>query len=208
MKPAFFRWVFFERISLNIFGGYLIAPFFVGILGKTKGYMLHSILGSAILYLLIFQGGNVQHEYYQILILPALALFVGLGVHYIYENRSALVSPMLAYPVILVFFLFSFFFSYYRIKDYYNVPLDLVQISNIIVTLTKESDKIVTDRQGDTTLLYLSNRRGSPALYKSPEEFKAEDYKYIVTANKDSIESLKKKYQIIFQNNEFTIVKL
>jgi hypothetical protein len=115
---------------------------------------------------------------------------------------------MLAYPVILVFFLFSFFFSYYRIKDYYNVPLDLVQISNIIVTLTKESDKIVTDRQGDTTLLYLSNRRGSPALYKSPEEFKAEDYKYIVTANKDSIESLKKKYQIIFQNNEFTIVKL
>lgn len=208
MKPAFFRWVFFERISLNIFGGYLIAPFFVGILGKAKGYMLHSILGSAILYLLIFQGGNVQHEYYQILILPAFALFVGLGAHYIYENRSALVSPMLAYPVILVFFLFSFFFSYYRIKDYYNIPLDLVQISNIIITLTKESDKIVTDRQGDTTLLYLSNRRGSPALFKSPEEFKAEDYKYIVTANKDSIESLKKKYQIIFQNNEFTIVKL
>jgi hypothetical protein len=120
---------------LGPFYYYLIAPFFVGILGKTKGYMLHSILGSAILYLLIFQGGNVQHEYYQILILPALALFVGLGVHYIYENRSALVSPMLAYPVILVFFLFSFFFSYYRIKDYYNVPLDLVQISNIIVTL-------------------------------------------------------------------------
>src|SRR3989344_1679426 len=79
-RPAFFRWIFFERINNIIFGGYLTTFFLLGILGKSKKFFFQTFLLSNLLYLFTFQGGNIQHEYYQTLILPALAIFCGIGV--------------------------------------------------------------------------------------------------------------------------------
>ncbi|MCM8787982.1 MAG: glycosyltransferase family 39 protein, partial [Candidatus Omnitrophica bacterium] len=66
-RPAFFRWIFFERINNLIFGGYLTLFFILGIISKQKKLFLFTILLSSLLYLTVFQGGNVQHEYYQTL---------------------------------------------------------------------------------------------------------------------------------------------
>lgn len=208
-KPAFFRWIFFERINNYILGGYLTFFLILGIIFKPKKYYLHFLLFSALAFLFVIQGGNVQHEYYQILIFPPLVLFVGVGVNYLIEHKNNFFHPIFLYPAILLIFLLSIFFSYYKVKDYYQYPSDLVQIAKIVSSLTKQQDKIVTDRIGDTTLLYLMDRRGSPVIYKEIEELTKLGYQYLVTQNHELITKLKeRRYPIIFENNNFALIRL
>ncbi len=209
-KPAFFRWVFFERINNIILGGYLGLFFILGLLSKAKNQFLFTILISSLAYLFVFQGGNVQHEYYQILILPALAMFIGLGVNHLYINYKQFRTPLFISFTIFSIFLFSFFFSFYRVRDYYNYSSDLLSIAKIIKDLTREKDKIITDTSGDTTLLYLSQRRGAPATYRSLPELRSIGYTYFVTLNREVVEKIKQEeaFELIFENDKVSIFKL
>ncbi|OGK52783.1 hypothetical protein A2966_04730 [Candidatus Roizmanbacteria bacterium RIFCSPLOWO2_01_FULL_41_22] len=208
-KPAFFRWIFFERLGIGIFGVYLSVFFFLGLVAKTKKYLLHVILLACVIYLFTFQGGNVQHEYYQTIILPPVAIMVGLGVAFLISQGKYLLHPALTYLLIAIFFTAGFAFSFYKVRDFYIYPNDLIQKAKIISSLTNENDRIVTDRNGDTTLLYLANRRGSPAIYKTPAEFSAMGYKYLITANQESVANLKAEgYQVVVETNMFTLISL
>lgn len=209
-RPAFFRWIFFERINNLILGGYLTFFFLLGALTRRRTLFLHSILLSSLAYLFTFQGGNVQHEYYQTLILPALAIFVAVGANFIFQNQKLFTYLPITLIVVVTIFLFSFLVSYLRVKDYYNYPKDLVSISNIVRDLTADEDKIVTDTLGDTTLLYLSNRKGAPSVFKDLNDLKKDGYSYFVTLNRDVIESTKSSntFLLLFENEKFAIFKL
>lgn len=207
-KPAYFRWILMERLGVLIFGIYLSGFFILGIIAKTKKFLMLSIALSALAYLLTFQGGNLQHEYYQTIILPAVALITGLGIAQVLDSKSSF-NKVLAYPVIIGVIGLSFVFSYYRVKDYYNYSQDLVQIAKLIDTFTNENDLIVTDTTGDTTLLYLADRKGAPATYKNIPELKKTGYSYFVTNKKDVSEDLKKQgYTILVDNDKISIIKL
>ncbi|MCX7881399.1 MAG: glycosyltransferase family 39 protein [Patescibacteria group bacterium] len=209
-KPAFFRWIFFERINNLILGGYLIFFLILGLLTRPKNFFLHSIIFSGFLYLLVFQGGNVQHEYYQTIILPSLAFAVGLGVNNLLSNQKVFLPLWLSIPSVLLLFGLSFFFSFYKVKDFYNYPPELPQIAKVINNLTKPNDKIITDRMGDTTLLYLSDRKGAPSVYKPIDDLKKIGYTYLAVFNKETAEKIKSenKYQIVFENEYFIFFKL
>lgn len=208
LRPAFFRWIFFERINNLILGGYLTIFLIIGIIQKTKKYFFHSFLISSIFYLFIFQGGNIQHDYYQTLILPSLSIFVALGINLVIENKK-IFNYWLSLFFILTSLSLSWFFSFYQIKDHYHYSQELIQEANIIKSLTSPEDKIVVDRMGDTTLLYLSERKGAPAIYKDPKDLKTLGYKYLITSNVEEIKKLKKEnYKIIFENDKFSIFKL
>ena len=207
-RPSFFRWIFFERINNLILGGYLTTFFIIGILSKQKRKFIFSFLASAIFYLLVFQGGNIQHEYYQTLVLPALAFFVGAGINFIFENKKMFIPQFFIYAIVICSYLFSFYFSFGKTKNNYQFPKDLITIANIVRKLTNPEDKIVTDRQGDTTLLYLMDRRGAPSIYKEPSELKKLGYAYLLTQNKNYVDNLKKEYQIVFESNNFWLIKL
>lgn len=209
LKPAFFRWIFFERINNFMLGGYLTFFFILGVLSKQKKYFLASVVFSAFAYLFVFQGGNVQHEYYQTYILPAVAVLIGLGTSTFFGNRKLFLHPAISSVVILALFGLSYFFSFYKVRDYYYFPPELPQIANVVKTLTRETDKIVTDRSGDTTLLYLTGRQGAPSIYKDPPELKKLGYTYLVTLHSDLIEDLKqKKYKVVFENDTFAMFAL
>ena len=207
-RPAFFRWIFFERINNLILGGYLTFFLILGIISKQQRFLIFSFLFASLLYLFIFQGGNVQHEYYQILILPTLSLLTGYGINFLIENQKKFISPLILYFFILTLYCFSFYFSFEKIKNNYQYPQDLITIANIVEKLTNPEDKIVTDRQGDTTLLYLINRRGAPAIYKELPELKKLGYTYLVTQNKDYVDNIKDKYDVVFDSNNFWLIKL
>lgn len=207
-RPAYFRWLLMERFGILIFGIYLSGFFMLGIISKVKKYFLLSILASAVLYLLVFQGGNLQHEYYQTLILPAVALITAVGISHLINSKNEF-NPLFAYPAIVVVIGLAFVFSYYRVKDYYNYSQDLVQIAKLVNTFTKENDLVVTDSTGDTTLLYLSDRKGAPATYKSIPELKEMGYDYFVTSKKEVSEDLKRLgYTILVDNDKISIIKL
>ena len=77
------------------------------------------------------------------------------------------------------------------------------------MTFTRPQDKIVTDRIGDTTLLYLADRKGAPAVYKEVGELIQLGYSYIVTDKKDFASNLKTQgYNVLFENDQFSLVKI
>lgn len=208
-RPAFFRWVFYERINNLILGGLSAAFFILGCFLKQKKNLMITILLASLGYLLVFQGGNVQHVYYQTLILPAVAIYMGIGIAYISTLKKKPLEILPTYGLLFAILGFSWFVSFYQVKDYYGYSPDLVQSAKIINSLTTHDDKIVTDNTGDTTLLYLSDRRGAPAVYKDPIELKKLGYSYITTTSPDLINQLKKDgFQLIFGNEKLTIFKL
>lgn len=209
-KPSFFRWIFFERINNLILGGFLTPFFVLGALVRQKRYLTHAILLGTLAFLFTFQGGNVQHEYYQIMILPALAMFVGIGISFIYTHSKQFISATLLVPIIAASFAFSLFISYFTVRSYYNYSGELVQISQVVRDLTQKNDLVVTDTLGDTTLLYLSERRGSPAVYKDLTELKQDGYKYFITQKLDVAAEIiaKKTHTPIFRSDKFVLFEL
>jgi 4-amino-4-deoxy-L-arabinose transferase-like glycosyltransferase len=207
-RPSFFRWIFFERINNLILGGYLSLFFVLGAISKQKKYLSLSFLFSALAYIFVFQGGNLQHEYYQTLILPVLAIMIGLGVSFVFEHKKNFINSFFTSVLVFFLFIFSFYFSYYKVADYYQYSQELVQEANIINSLTQPEDKIVTDRTGDTTLLYLANRRGAPSIFKDPIDLKKLGYKYLITSNEGQIKTMKNDFEIIFENEKFTLFHL
>ncbi len=209
LKPAFFRWIFYERVSQIIFGGYLVFFFIMGLMSRPRRWLPHMLVLSGMAYLFVFEGGNVQHEYYQTILLPALAIPVGMGTAYVVANAKNLINVMFVYLLMTVLFALSLFFSFYRVREYYSTPSDLPPIANIIKTLTNPNDKIVTDRLGDTTLLYLADRKGAPAIYKDPATLKTLGYKYLVTMNRETINQYKdQEYRVVFENDKFAMFAL
>ncbi len=209
-RPAFFRWVFYERINSLILGGYLTVFFVLGVLAKHRKYILTALLISALGYLFVFQGGNVQHEYYQTLILPVIATFTALGINFAQKNYRLFVTPAITTLAVFFIFLFSWLISYYSIKDHYSYPEDLVKTANVLRDLTNKEDLVVTDTTGDTTLLYLADRKGAPSVYKDLGELKKSGYKYFFTYNKQVAEELKSEtdYELIFESEKFIIFRL
>lgn len=208
-KPAFFRWIFMERIGILMMGVYGVVFIVIGLIGKYKNILAHTFFISAMIYLFTFQGGNVQHEYYQIIIFPAIALISGFGASQIVSLPKKYFYKFALYPAVISVFLLSVFVSFYKVKDYYNNPNDLNQIAELIQTFTKPDDLIVTDRLGDTTLLYLSDRKGAPAIYKPLNELSDLGYKYLVTSNKDLIAQYEEEeIEFVVKNDLFAIIVL
>jgi len=208
-RPAFFRWIFFERISNLILGGYLIFFTLMGLLMeiKTKLKLNWALAACALFYLFTFQGGNVQHEYYQIMIVPVIAYLIGTGAGYYLKEKKA--GPFWIKIVItLGIFVFALAFSFYQVKGKYNEQEDLLLIADVVRSLTHEKDLLVTDTQGDTTLLYLTNRRGFPAPYKSFEELKKQKAKFFITRDLSYKEKLVDQYDLIFENDKVLIFAL
>ena len=209
MRPAFFRWIFYERLNNIIMGGYLTCFFVLGFIRKQKTWLPLSIIAAGFIYIFVFQGGNVQHEYYQVIAFPAIALAIGLGVGLIIESRKTFLHPVITTPIIIIIFAASFLFSWYQVNGYYVIPQDLLLMAKIIQTFTKPTDKVIADRMGDTTLLYLADRKGAPLLYRTPNEMKQMGYQYILTDKREIITNLTSlKFQKLFENSQFALFAL
>jgi 4-amino-4-deoxy-L-arabinose transferase-like glycosyltransferase len=92
-KPSFFNWIFANRIGGLILGFWGAVFLVVGLVinsnsekiyGFLKGQMLifWAFLISSLAYLIVVARGNVQHDYYQILIIPTIVIFGGLGMKF------------------------------------------------------------------------------------------------------------------------------
>jgi hypothetical protein len=85
----------------------------------------------------------------------------------------------------------------------------LPQIAKLINTFTQPTDTIVTDTEGDTTLLFLADRRGAPSHFRDIPELQKMGYDYFVTSKPEVVKELKDKgFEILVENDQFTLIKI
>lgn len=201
-RPAWFRWLFGERLGDMILGQWGIFPFVLGLF-RANSYFLAWAAG-ALLYLIVFATGNIQHDYYQIPLIPIVSVLVALGaVHF---------STSLAKKAVIIFcILLMLGLAWYDIKGDYQVNnWSIVHAGQAADKLLPKDAVVVAPYQGDTAFLYQTNRRGFPSIplpiKDLHDRFGAE---YYVSVNyDDQTNAIIQKYIVLERTPEYVIVKL
>src|SRR4030042_1769942 len=88
-RPAFWRWIFGERIGRLILGIWGLLPLGIGLLTlKKKDIEMIGFGLGAVIYMSLFATANVRHDYYQIIIIPVLVLLLSKGIIEIWNNTN------------------------------------------------------------------------------------------------------------------------
>lgn len=208
--PTFFRWMLYDRLNLLILGSFALPITAMGILRRSASLLPIAMLVSSIAYVCTFQGGNVQHEYYQILILPTIAMFTGMGASFMYEHAHGLIGRITAVLLIAGLLVGGWIFSWDKVHHYYYSLSDIPQFATIVQTFVRPDEKIVVDTAGDTTALYAFDRKGSPSLFAGATDLKAMGYSYIFTYNLETARNLQvgTTAKVISASDRYVLLKL
>ncbi|MDP2585332.1 MAG: glycosyltransferase family 39 protein [Candidatus Levybacteria bacterium] len=185
-KGAFFQWLFADRIGRLILG-YWGLPFFVlGILkkiNKKENWFFFYFLISSLTFMTVIATGNIQHDYYQILIMPTLAIFLAKGVDLIIE-KTEIFNYWVSRLMIIVGIIFMLAFGWFAVRDYYSIQHPNIIIAGQMVDeLTPKDAKIIASYGADTTFLYYANRQGWPVFDRSFKAFRKAGASYIAFAD-------------------------
>ncbi len=211
-KGAYFYWIFGERISQLILGYYV--TFAVMGLFKHKFekhfWFFISFFVSSIVYLIVIARGNVQHDYYQIAIIPSLAILIGRGVDFLLSIDGK-VNRYISVTVITVSTFFMIFLSWYHVRDYFNINNpNMVEAGKYADSVLPDNAKVIAPLDGDTTFLYYINRQGWPAFQDSTEGLiqKGATHMILLDPTEQTRAEMNEKYQVIASESGYIIVEL
>lgn len=185
-KGAFFQWIFADRLGSLILGYYGLPFVTLGIILKLKkeGLLYVSFLVSSLVYIFVLATGNVQHDYYQILVIPALSMFFGKGMEFILTASKEVVNRIVVYIVCVASVLLMLSLSWFLVRSYYDIEHNEVyQVGIIADKILPKDAKVVAPFGGDTTFLYYVNRKGWPVVDRPFKDLVKAGASYMVFAN-------------------------
>lgn len=212
-RPAFFRWIGYERVVKLIagYGGAVLLLVGLTSMLKLKGVLVFAaFILSSILYLTIFATGNVQHDYYQIVILPTLAILMGVGASSIYKLQTKFGNVLLSRLLLSLIIIVMFFFSWKIVEGYYwiNNP-EIVSVGKELDKILPKDALVVAPYGGDTSFLYNINRNGWPSFQDGIPSLveKGADYLVIINPKKED-EGIGDEYKLIIKKPTYLLFDL
>lgn len=212
-KPAFWKWILGDRFGreiLTVTGTFL---FFLGLLKRPdkESPLLHLLAFSLLLYLVVFATGNVQHDYYQTLIIPGLAIFVARGFLLLIKGLPNFVSRIWTIPLAVLFFLLIFYLGWQEVKGLYQINNEvIVEAGEFADKILPKEAIVVAPYNGDTAFLYQINRHGwAVVAYPAEDLTRRFNVSYYISVNYDARTNwVMRRYKVIEKNPKFTIVDL
>ena len=239
-RPAWFRWLFADRMGRLLLGYWGLLPFGFGLLGvqgneensarfgfieKIQGFIrrfkprdlfsglskysdldlfMYGSLVGVLAYLTVFATGNVQHDYYQVIIVPYVALTVAVGLVKLVAIRSVQ-SVSLAF----VSAVFMLAFSWYEVKGLFNINNPaIVEAGKAVDALTEKDALVIAPYAGDTAFLYQTNRRGWPIGGAIEQKIAAGADYYVTTSLDEEAQELINKYPVVKKTDGFSMIQL
>lgn len=200
--PSFFRWLLGERLGILILGTWGLIPFGVGLLRKLKNKFSLYLILSMFAYMTIVATANVRHDYYQILIIPAISLVLALG-----TSKLLKISKILLFISLITMFLIS----WDRIKPFYQVNhYEMITIGKVVDELLPKDAKIILPYNGDTAFLYQTKRKGWPAVDDSIDNLIERGADYYVSNNLGSTDTINfsKRFKTVLKTDQYIILDL
>ncbi|MCD8485112.1 hypothetical protein LRY65_01805 [Candidatus Woesebacteria bacterium] len=236
LKPAWWRWLFADRIGRLMFGywgaSFLLIGWVAGVRAWTykklrtprqwvqavfaykdawlreEGALVFGGLGM-LAYLVIFATGNVQHDYYQVPLVPILVLLWARGAVWLVRQGSGVWQKIELAGVVGVIALFSMAFSWYEVSGWFNVNnWAYVSAGEAIQRLTPEDALIIAPGFGDTTFLFQTERRGWPIGFEIEDKIAAGAQYYASTAYDDEARRLEAEYTVLEKTDDYIIIDL
>lgn len=206
---AYLHWIYASRIPELILGFWGIFILLFGLISKYKNkFYFSSFLISSLLYLTIVARGNVQHSYYQILIVPSVCIFLGIGSYFLLKPQYFEKNLTRAILVISVVFMLAF--SWFEVRDYYNIQDPAILTAGAKVDeITPKNAKVIALYNGDTTLLYYTKRKGWASFSKPIEGLIKDGASYMVIVNPTQNDyGFTKKYKLVASSKDYLIFYL
>jgi hypothetical protein len=237
-RPAWFRWLFFERLTKLILGfaGLIWLPFNFLEINKLF-WILLSWAGGLFTYLAVIATGNVQHDYYQVLLIPAVCLAAARGVSMAQtwlEKRAASlikklgfptrlhlpqsqpslfgrlkIASLISYLIIGLVIIVQLVLSWQQVKNYYQINhRDYLKAGQAVDKLLPAEAKVIAPANGDTMFLFQTNRRGWPLGVDIKDKINQGATHY-VTVNDDNVaQDLEEKYATVKKTSDYLILDL
>lgn len=209
-RPAFWRWIFGERIGYLILGIWGLVPLVLGILQAKKGkyFNLFFFLGT-ILYTMVIATASVRHDYYQIFLIPAISLLLAEGTLFLWENTvyNRIICRSLAiFSVVMMLGMGT-----YQIKEYYKINHpEIIEAGKTLDKIAPKDALVLAPYNGDTAFLYQTGRRGWPGDDTTVNDIIQEGASYYVSVNfadKDTIDVMK-RFTTLVRTDTYVIVNL
>ncbi len=213
-KGAYFYWLFGERLGKLILGYWGLSFFVLGLIAKFKSkkdlLFFYSFIVSCLIYLVVVARGNVQHDYYQVLIVPTICIFLGLGAEFLLNFTKTYTNKYIGPAILFISAVFMFFLSWYYVRDYFNINNHSIVLAGAAVDrLTPEDAKVIANYNGDTSFLYQTKRQGWASYEKNLTGMIELGADYLVLANPvPSDFDFAKEYLIVEKTPEYVIFDL
>ncbi len=213
-RPSYWRWILGDRFGREILGVTGSVLFAIGMLLKPKEgqkWFLHLFGVGAFLYLAVVARGNVQHDYYQTLIVPVLAVFVARGFVELIRGVPGFLPRIVTIPVALLFLPLTFYLTWGEVKGLYQVNNpSIVEAGKMADEILPKQTNVVVPYQGDTSFIYQTNRHGWAVVgypIKDLHDMFGVDY-YISTTKDAKTKWVMRKYKTIVDSSKYVIVDL
>lgn len=210
-RPAWFRWLFYERL-IKLILGYTSVVFFATALYKLtlKEVLIYGSWWIGILvYLSVIATGNVQHDYYQVLLIPIIIITLARGIVMAEQLLQNYISRIYAVSTVMLVFAIGLSLSWWQIKGYFNVNhWEYVEAGQAVQQMTPSEAKIIAPAFGDTMFLYQTNRTGWPIGFEIEEKRALGATHYVTTSYDDEARELENKYFTIHKTPTYLLLDL
>lgn len=209
-RPAYWNWIYGERLGHLLLGSLGLIPFVFGVLNtKVKNHLVHWFLFGAFLYVTFVASANVMHDYYQILTIPVVALTLALGTYYMW-NQEVFDKKLTRY--VLAFSIFVMLIAgWYQVKGNYVVNhWEIVETGQEVDKLLPKDAIVVAPYNGDTAFLYQTKRKGWPVVDDSIDDIIEKGADYYVSVDLHSADTLNfsKRFETLKKTDKYIILDL
>ncbi len=211
LKPAWFRWLFAERLSKLILGYWGIVIFILGIIAKTEkkeGRFFDFWLLGTLVYLIVVARGNIQHDYYQILLVPVICVFLGKGAKVILAPIKEF-RKVFSKLFLFICFVFMWAFSWYQVRDFFNINnFKMITAGRRADEILPKEAKVIAPLGGDTAFLYQINRDGWPQGIEIDKLISKGATHYVNFDFGPETEYIEQKFCVLEKTDDYIIAKL
>lgn len=211
-RPAWFRWLGYERLTKLILGftGVIFVPISLLNQLKNKQLFLPSWWISIALYFSVLATGNVKHDYYQIIITPLVAITLAHGVLIMDKFLCKKFNPLVSIGLISTLTATTLVLAFFQVRGYYNInhPEYFIAGQAADAVLPKDAKVIAPQYGGDTAYLFQINRSGWPIGGNIEEKIEQGATHYVSTTYDSEAKELEERYMIIEKTDQYIIIDL
>ncbi len=216
LRPAWFRWLFWERLTKLLAG---VGTVIFGLTNFLKRNRVLDILLSwwlgVITYFVVIATGNVTHDYYQVLIIPCLSFTLGRGALVAYGwlnsklKNKIILNQYISGAVIAAIAIISFIIAWQQVKGYFNINhWEYHKLGRVVQQILPEDALVIAPAGGDTMFLFQTRRKGWPIGHNIKEKIDVGATHYVTASYDDEARELEKQYATVKKTNDYLILDL